>query len=130
MLSSDQIGFYRENGYLAVPGVVGRERIGAAAAALGRLIERSRQVCASDAVYDLEDTHRPDNPRVRRIKDPPNQRPAPSSSGSRRLVYPGHIGIFFHPRLAMTPSVSHNPIVGRGQKRGQGGRPWQGGSDG
>ena len=80
MLSSDQIGFYRENGYLAVPGVVGCERIGAAAAALGRLIERSRQVRASDAVYDLEDNHRPDYPRVRRIKDPPNQRPAPSSS--------------------------------------------------
>ena len=70
MLSSEQVGFYRENGYLAVPGVVGRERVAAAAAALGQLIERSRQVRASDAVYDLEDAHRPDNPRVRRIKEP------------------------------------------------------------
>jgi phytanoyl-CoA hydroxylase len=37
---------------------------------LRRLIDESRQVRASDAVYDLEHAHRPDNPRVRRIKDP------------------------------------------------------------
>jgi len=70
MLTSQQIGFYREKGYLAVPGVVGPERIAAARAALGQLIERSRVVRESDAVYDLEDAHRPDNPRVRRIKEP------------------------------------------------------------
>jgi hypothetical protein len=27
---------------------------------------------------------------------------------------PAYIGISFHPRLAMVPSVSHNLIVGRG----------------
>jgi phytanoyl-CoA hydroxylase len=70
MLSSDQVAFYREKGYLAVPGAVDHERIAAASAALAQLIERSRQVRASDTVYDLEDAHRPDNPRVRRIKEP------------------------------------------------------------
>ena len=70
MLNTSQIEFYRENGYVIVPDVVGPDVLAKARAKLAELIEKSREVSASDAVYDLEDAHTPRNPRVRRIKDP------------------------------------------------------------
>lgn len=70
MLTATQIEFYRENGYLVVPDTIAPNQVARAQARLAELIERSREVLASDAIYDLEDAHSPDNPRVRRIKDP------------------------------------------------------------
>lgn len=70
MLTATQIEFYRANGYLVVPGVITPERAAKARAKLAELIEASRRVSASDAVYDLEEAHSANNPRVRRIKDP------------------------------------------------------------
>ena len=70
MLTTAQIESYREIGYLVVPDVVGPDVLAKARAKLAELIEKSREVTASDAVYDLEDAHTPRNPRVRRIKDP------------------------------------------------------------
>lgn len=70
MLNAEQVARYHQDGYLAVPGVVAGSVVARARAALERLVDASRRVIASDAIYDLEDSHRPDNPRVRRIKDP------------------------------------------------------------
>jgi len=70
MLTKAQIESYRENGYLVVPDAIGPDKVTKARAKLAELIEASRRVPASDAVYDLEDAHTPANPRVRRIKDP------------------------------------------------------------
>ena len=70
MLTAAQIESYREIGYLVVPDVIGPDVLAKARAKLAELIEKSREVTASDAVYDLEDAHTPRNPRVRRIKDP------------------------------------------------------------
>ena len=70
MLTASQIEFYGENGYLVVPDAIAQERMARARAKLAELIEASRRVSASDAIYDLEDAHTPKNPRVRRIKDP------------------------------------------------------------
>ena len=70
MLTTAQIESYREIGYLVVPDVIGPDVLAKARAKLAELIEKSREVSASDAVYDLEDAHTPHNPRVRRIKDP------------------------------------------------------------
>jgi phytanoyl-CoA hydroxylase len=70
MLTATEIEFYRENGYLVVPDAIAPNWVAKAQAKLAELIERSRGVSASDAVYDLEDAHTPKNPRVRRIKDP------------------------------------------------------------
>jgi phytanoyl-CoA hydroxylase len=70
MLSTSQIEFYRENGYVVVPDVIGPDVLAEARVKLAELIEKSREVSASDAVYDLEEAHSPRNPRVRRIKDP------------------------------------------------------------
>ena len=70
MLTAAQIESYREIGYLVVPDVIGPDVLAKARAKLAELIEKSREVTASDSVYDLEAAHTPRNPRVRRIKDP------------------------------------------------------------
>jgi ectoine hydroxylase-related dioxygenase (phytanoyl-CoA dioxygenase family) len=75
MLNATQIEAYHAEGYLVVPNVIGPSQIARARARLAELIEASRQVSASDAIYDLEDTHNAKTPRVRRIKDPHNVDP-------------------------------------------------------
>jgi len=70
MLSTTQIESYRETGYVVVPDVIGPDLLAKARAKLAELIEKSREVSVSNAVYDLEDAHTARNPRVRRIKDP------------------------------------------------------------
>ena len=70
MLTKAQIDSYHENGYLIVPDVVPQEHLARSRAKLAELIEKSREVSTSDAIYDLEDRHTSANPRVRRIKDP------------------------------------------------------------
>jgi phytanoyl-CoA hydroxylase len=72
MLTATQIDSYRDNGYLVVPDVIALHWVAKARAKLAELLEASRRVSASDAIYDLEDAHTPKNPRVRRIKDPHN----------------------------------------------------------
>jgi phytanoyl-CoA hydroxylase len=61
---------YRRDGYVVVHGLlddVTRQRM---KQVLADLIERARDVAAHDDVYDLEPTHSPAQPRVRRIKKP------------------------------------------------------------
>jgi phytanoyl-CoA hydroxylase len=70
MLTPTQIQSYRDNGYLVVPDALRPDQVAKGRAKLADLIEASRRVSASDAIYDLEDGHTPNNPRVRRIKDP------------------------------------------------------------
>jgi phytanoyl-CoA hydroxylase len=70
MLSRTQIESYRVNGYLVVPNAIAPDLVTNAREKLAELIKASRLLSASDAIYDLEGTHTPQNPRVRRIKDP------------------------------------------------------------
>jgi hypothetical protein len=67
MLTATQIESYRDNGYLVVPDVIAPDRVAKARAKLAELINASRGVSASDAIYDLEDAHTSENPRVRRF---------------------------------------------------------------
>lgn len=69
-LSDADVAFYRENGYILVPDVVSAEEIARLRAVTDELVEQSRQVRENGDVYDLEDSHAPDRPRVRRIKTP------------------------------------------------------------
>jgi ectoine hydroxylase-related dioxygenase (phytanoyl-CoA dioxygenase family) len=61
---------FHEQGYCVVEGVLDADEV----AALGRLtdqvIARAAGLAAEDAVFDLEDSHTPAAPRVRRIKKP------------------------------------------------------------
>jgi len=70
MISAQDVAFYREHGYVVVPGVLDPEAVAGLRRELARLIEGAREVTGHGAVYDLEPGHRPDAPRVRRIKTP------------------------------------------------------------
>jgi ectoine hydroxylase-related dioxygenase (phytanoyl-CoA dioxygenase family) len=76
MLSDKQIAFYRDHGYLVLEGRIPLDELAPVRAALQRVVEGARGLDASDEVYDLEDSHRPDQPRVRRIKLPHTVDPA------------------------------------------------------
>lgn len=69
-LTDQQIAFYQDNGYLVVEGVLSPEKLARLRQETDAIIAGAADVAANDDLYDLEDSHRPDNPRVRRIKEP------------------------------------------------------------
>lgn len=70
MLSGAQIELYREQGYLLVEDVIEPAFLDRLRGATEEMIERSREVSASDSVYDLDEGHSAANPRLTRIKSP------------------------------------------------------------
>ncbi len=70
MIDDAQIARYRELGYLVVPGVLERGELEAVRAATDQLVAGARAAKENDALYDLEDDHTPEAPRVRRLKGP------------------------------------------------------------
>jgi phytanoyl-CoA hydroxylase len=76
MLSASQIAEYRETGVIIVPGVFSADEIAELRAVTDEFVDGSARVMANDEVYDLEDTHSPAAPRVRRIKTPHAHHPA------------------------------------------------------
>lgn len=69
-LTADQIAFYRENGYLVLENQVPMERIARIRQEIARFATEARDMTASNDRIDLEDSHTPDDPRMRRIKLP------------------------------------------------------------
>lgn len=70
MLSEEDVRFYRDNGYLVVEGVLDASALSAARQAIAEIIDGAHGVASHTDVYDFEPSHRPDAPRVRRIKTP------------------------------------------------------------
>ena len=70
MLTRSQIEAYNEAGAIVVPDVLSGEEVARLRRVTDEFVERARGVSAHDDVYDLEDTHTPEAPRVRRIKAP------------------------------------------------------------
>jgi len=70
MLSETQKAEYARIGAIVVPDVLSAEEVAELRAVTDGFVDRARQVTAHDAVYDLEDSHTPAMPRVRRIKAP------------------------------------------------------------
>src|SRR6266550_4087275 len=66
---------YFSEGYLYVERAIDDDWIGKLRAATEELVERSRKVTQSDAIFDLEPKHRPDAPRLRRVSNPVEQHP-------------------------------------------------------
>lgn len=97
MITEQQVKFYRDNGYLVVADVLSSEQLAAVRREVDDLVEKSVAVRANDAVYDLEDTHAAEQPRVRRIKTPHQYMPAVAALTSdptlvgilTRLIGPG-----------------------------------------
>ena len=75
VLSSEQREFYWENGYLLLEKIIPDEWLDRLRAATDEMVERSRALTASDAVFDLERNHSADDPRLRRVTSPVDQHP-------------------------------------------------------
>src|SRR5215472_6983805 len=70
MISASQLEFYRHNGYLVVNNVLDAALLDLLHRQLGDILRGARHVTQHTPIYDLEPSHRPDAPRVRRIKTP------------------------------------------------------------
>jgi len=70
MLSPAALAAYRHDGFIVLPGVLTRDEVEALRRVTDELVLKARSVAANDDIYDLEDSHSPDEPRVRRIKTP------------------------------------------------------------
>ncbi|MBA2260709.1 MAG: phytanoyl-CoA dioxygenase family protein [Acidobacteria bacterium] len=73
ILTQAQREDYFNEGYLYVERAIGDDWISKLRAATDELIDRSRKVSRSDTIFDLEPTHRPDEPRLRRVSNPVEQ---------------------------------------------------------
>ena len=75
VLTQAQRERYFSEGYLYVERAIDDDWISKLRAATEELVERSRKVTQSDAIFDLEPKHRPDAPRLRRVSNPVEQHP-------------------------------------------------------
>ena len=73
VLSAAEIAFYEENGYLVLENRVPMEIIAEIRGEIGRFTGMARGMTASDDKIDLEDSHTPEDPRIRRVKLPHTQ---------------------------------------------------------
>jgi len=98
VIGDAQVATYREKGFVVVEDVYSAHDLERMRGALDELVEGARGVTGHTAVYDLEPSHTPDSPRVRRIKSP-------------HEVHPVFWEMARHPRLVevlqrlLTPAV-------------------------
>ena len=70
MISAKQVDLYRENGYIIVENVFDAGMLDRIRAVIADLVSKAKGVETHNEAYDLEPSHTPDQPRVRRIKTP------------------------------------------------------------
>lgn len=70
VITREQVQSYHDNGYLVVENVFDAAMVGRIRHVIAGLVAKAAGVTAHNDVYDLEPTHTPENPRVRRIKTP------------------------------------------------------------
>jgi ectoine hydroxylase-related dioxygenase (phytanoyl-CoA dioxygenase family) len=98
MLTPQQIQFYRDSGYLGIENVFAPSEVEELRRVTDEFVEKSRAVTVNDAVFDLEPSHTPEVPRLRRLKDPIKQHP----------VYRGAL---HHPKLLAIVSQLIGPAL-------------------
>jgi ectoine hydroxylase-related dioxygenase (phytanoyl-CoA dioxygenase family) len=76
MLTQAQIDEYNEIGAIVVPNVLTAEEVRSLSGVTDDFVAQARGLTGHTPVYDLEDSHTPDDPRVRRIKAPHLHHPA------------------------------------------------------
>ncbi len=69
-LSKDEINFYNEQGYLLVEDVISENQLKEMLALVDGFFEKSKMIRENDNIFDLEDGHSSENPRLKRIKQP------------------------------------------------------------
>lgn len=75
VLTRAQQEFYFENGYLLVESLIGAEWLDRLRAATDEMVDRSRALTQSDAIFDVEPGHTAQTPRLRRLTSPVDQHP-------------------------------------------------------
>jgi phytanoyl-CoA hydroxylase len=86
MLTQAQREDYDRVGAIVVPDVLSPQEVAELRQVTDGFVERARSVTTHDAIYDLEDSHTPAMPRVRRIKAP-------------HLHHPAYAALVRHPRI-------------------------------
>ena len=69
-LSKDEINFYNDQGYLLVEDVISENQHKEMLALVDGFFEKSKMIKENVNIFDLEDGHSSDNPRLKRIKQP------------------------------------------------------------
>jgi ectoine hydroxylase-related dioxygenase (phytanoyl-CoA dioxygenase family) len=69
-LSKNEINFYNDQGYLLVEDVISENQHKEMLALVDGFFEKSKMIKENDNIFDLEDGHSSDNPRLKRIKQP------------------------------------------------------------
>lgn len=75
-LTPQQLDFYRREGYVVAHDVLDASELGRLHAAMNELLAGALGISDHTPLYDLEDTHSPEQPRVRRLKLPHQHHPA------------------------------------------------------
>ncbi len=88
MLAKSQIDAYNRDGYLVLENVLSPAEVARLRAGVDAFMAGARKVTTHDDIYDLEDSHTPENPRVRRIKTPHRH----DEAFGRLVTHPGVIG--------------------------------------
>ncbi len=70
MLKQEQIDFYHRNGYIGVEDVLTADEVADLRRVTDEFVEKSRALTEHTGVFDLEPSHSPAHPRVRRLKNP------------------------------------------------------------
>ncbi len=86
VLTQAQREFYFENGYLLLEKAIPDQWVERLRAVTKEMVERSRAVTTSDAVWDLEDGHSAESPRLRRLSSPNDHHPTYWEYASRSVV--------------------------------------------
>ena len=86
VLTQGQREAYFADGFIILEKVIGDEWVKKLRDATDELVERSRKVTQSDAVWDLEPGHTPGAPRLRRVSAPVDQHPEYWNYVSQSLV--------------------------------------------
>ncbi len=86
VLTEKQRESYFEDGYLLLEKVVSDEWLERLRAVTNQMVDDSRQVTRSDAVWDLEDGHSAGNPRLRRLSSPNDCHPTYWEFASRSVL--------------------------------------------
>ncbi len=85
-ITPDQKAFYAENGYLVLERRIPDDILAALHAEIETYQQKARGLTASTPELDLEDSHHPDAPRIRRIKLPHTH-----NAVMRELMYSDHV---------------------------------------
>lgn len=97
-LSPHLVTAYRRDGFVVVPDVLSPAEVADLRAATDRIVAGAAAVGANDDVYDLEPSHTPADPRVRRIKLPHKVDPV----FDRLIRHPGIVDVL---KTLVAPAV-------------------------